>query len=52
MFKINNDKDTALFTQKQINLNENYMFYNIRKYLVDIVLIHTFAYVKFKNKQL
>lgn len=27
------------------------MFYNIRKYLVCIVLSRTFAYVKFKNKK-
>jgi hypothetical protein len=50
MFKINNDKDTALFTQKQINVLLKNMFYNIRKYLVDIVLSRTFVYVKFKNK--
>ena len=51
MFKINNDKDTALFTQKQIKLNENYMLHNIRKYLVCNELTVTFAYVKFKNKK-
>ena len=50
MFKINNDKDTALFTQKQIIIKLNFMFYNIRKYLVDIILSRTFVYVKFKNK--
>ena len=49
--KINNGKDKALFTQKQINLNENYMLYNIRKYLVCNELTVTFAYVKFKNKK-
>ena len=50
MFKINNDKDTALFTQKQIKSKLYFMFYNIRKYLVCIVLSRTFVYVKFKNK--
>ena len=50
MFKINNGKDTALFTQKQIIIKLNFMFYNIRKYLVDRYLSTTFVYVKFKNK--
>lgn len=50
MFKINNDKDTALFTQKQIKSKLYFMFYNIRKYLVDIAINRIFAYVKFKNK--
>ena len=51
MFKINNDKDTALFTQKQIKSKLYFMLHNIRKYLVCIVLSRTFAYVKFKNKK-
>ena len=50
MFKINNDKDTALFTQKQIKSKLYFMFYNIRKYLVCIVLSRTFVYVKFKKQ--
>ena len=50
MFKINNDKDTALFTQKQIKSKLYFMFYNILKYLVDIAISRTFVYVKFKNK--
>ena len=50
MFKINNDKDTALFTQKQIKSKLYFMFYNIRKYLVCNELTVTFVYVKFKNK--
>jgi len=49
--KINNDKDTALFTQKQIKSKLYFMFYNILKYLVDIILSLTFVYVKFKNKK-
>ena len=48
--KINNDKDTALFTQKQIKSKLYFMFYNIRKYLVCIVLSRTFVYVKFKKQ--
>ena len=48
--KINNGKDTALFTQKQIKSKLYFMFYNIRKYLVDIAISRTFVYVKFKNK--
>ena len=50
MFKINNDKDTELFTQKQIKSKLNFMFYNILKYFVCKELTVTFAYVKFKNK--
>ena len=48
--KINNGKDTALFTQKQIKSKLYFMFYNIRKYLVCIVLSRTFVYVKFKKQ--